>query len=248
MSWLSNLFSRNRNLEPIDLSQIGLDLHSHLIPGIDDGAKTMEDSIAMIRKFKELGFDRITTTPHVMSDFYKNTPEIILGGLKAVREELEKQKINVEINAAAEYYLDETLEDLIKENKVLTIGENHVLFELPFMAEPPNLDSIIFELQTNSYVPILAHPERYSYWYSNFEKYQELHDKGVKLQLNMLSLIGHYSPQTQKIAERMIDADIVSFIGSDCHHMHHLELLDLVRRKKHFHQLLNSGSLLNATI
>ena len=178
MSLFSRIFKKEKVFPPADLSVLKTDVHSHLIPAIDDGSKSMDDSISMIRRFKEFGFTKVTTTPHVMSDFYKNTPEIILGGLEEVKKELTKNKINVSMSAAAEYYLDENLEEKIKNKELLTIGENYVLFELPFMSEPPNLASTIFDLQTNGYKPILAHPERYGFWYQDFEKYRELKDKG----------------------------------------------------------------------
>lgn len=248
MGFFSRLFRKEPVLDPADLSVLKSDIHSHLIPAIDDGSKDMEDSISMIRRLKELGYSKITTTPHVMSDFYKNTPEIILGGLENVKKELNANHINIEMSAAAEYYLDENLEEKIKNKQLLTIGDNFVLFELPFMSEPPNLASIIFEMQTNGYKPILAHPERYGYWYENFEKYQELKNQGVYLQLNMLSLMGHYSPETKKIAERLVDANLISFLGTDCHNHGHLNLIEVVRKKHHLHKLLASGSLLNHTI
>lgn len=248
MSLFSRIFKKEKVFPPADLSVLKTDVHSHLIPAIDDGSKSMDDSISMIRRFKEFGFTKVTTTPHVMSDFYKNTPEIILGGLEEVKKELTKNKINVSMSAAAEYYLDENLEEKIKNKELLTIGENYVLFELPFMSEPPNLASTIFDLQTNGYKPILAHPERYGFWYQDFEKYRELKDKGVHLQLNILSLMGHYSPETKKIAERLVDEELISFLGTDCHNHGHLNLVEVARTKEHLHKLLNSGLLLNHTI
>ena len=149
------------------------------------------------------------------------------------------------MEAAAEYYLDEYLDEKIRSKSLLTFGQNHVLFELPFIAEPPNLSATIFDLQTNGYKPILAHPERYGFWYNSFEKYYEMKEKGVSLQLNILSLIGHYSPETRKIAERMIDENLISFLGSDCHNAHHLGLIKEARTKKYLHKLLDSGLLKN---
>ena len=143
MSFFANIFKRNPKLPPIDLSVFGTDIHSHLIPGIDDGAPDMEASINMIRRFKELGFKKIITTPHVMCDFYKNTPENILGGLEDVRAELKRLNIDIEIDACAEYNLDDGLGELIDQKKILTMGDNYVLFELPFMSEPPNFQEIV---------------------------------------------------------------------------------------------------------
>ncbi len=245
---LKNLFRSKPNLPPANLGRLEVDMHSHLIPGIDDGAREVEDSLQMIRRFSELGYRKLVTTPHVMSDFYKNTPETILPGLEKVKDRLKQEGINMQIEAAAEYYLDEAFEKLISDKNLLTFGDNYVLFELPFISEPPNFKSVLFDLQTHGYKPVLAHPERYGFWYNDFEKYRDLHDQGIYLQLNMLSLIGHYSPETQKIAERMVKEGLVRFLGSDCHHPHHQELMDLARRTEGVHQLIDSGKLLNNTL
>jgi len=245
MSWISRLFKKEEKLPPLDLGRLKVDFHSHLVPEIDDGSRSVEDSLTMLKKFQSWGYEKVITTPHVMADFYRNTPDTILGGRDEVVKYFEQEKIELDFQAAAEYYLDETLEEKIKDQSLLTFGDNYVLFELPFVAEPPNLASIIFELQTNGYKPILAHPERYGFWYKNFDKYQEMVDKGVHLQLNILSLIGHYSPETQKIAERLIDEGLISFLGSDCHNQGHLELIELARTKPYLHKLVESGKLLN---
>lgn len=249
MSWLGKLFGKKEAvLEPINLGQLKVDFHSHLIPAIDDGSKSLEDSMEMLTKFESWGYDKVITTPHVMSDFYRNTPEIILGGRDEVRNELKKKGSQLGFEAAAEYYLDETLEDKVKAKEILTFGDKHVLFELPFIAEPPNLASVIFEMQTQGYKPILAHPERYGFWYNDFEKFREMKDKGVFLQVNILSFIGHYSPETQKIAERLVDEDLISFLGTDCHNQGHQQLIEIARTKPYVHKLIESGKLLNHTL
>jgi len=246
LNWLKSLFHTAETLEPADLSGLKVDMHSHLIPAIDDGSNSLSDSLAMIQKFEVLGYQKLITTPHVMSDFYKNDPESILGGLKKLDQFLQENQVNVTVEAAAEYYLDEHLQELVEKEELLTFGDKHVLFELPFIAEPPNLRQVIFEMQTRGYKPILAHPERYGFWYKDFDRYRELHDQGVLLQLNMLSLIGHYSPQTQKVAEQLIDEQLITFLGSDCHNSHHLELIEQARRTPYFHKLLGSGKLKNS--
>lgn len=248
MSLLKNIFKKEPKLPPISFSAFGVDIHSHLIPGIDDGAADMEASVIMIKKFKELGFKKIVTTPHTMCDYYKNTPEIILGGLEKVREELKSRNIDIEIEAASEYNLDDGLSELIEKKQVLTMGDNYVLFELPFMSEPPNFQEIVFQFQTNGYKPILAHPERYTYWYDDFEKYEELRAKGILLQLNLLSLTGHYSPQTKKVAEKMVDANLIDAVGTDCHRIEHLYLLEKFATNKYFHKLASQENLYNKKI
>ncbi len=244
MNFFKNIFGKKEIYPSIDFSVFKTDMHSHLIPGIDDGSPDMETSIALIKEFKQMGYSKIITTPHVMCDYYKNTPEIILGGLEKVREELKKQNIEIELHAAAEYNLDDGLDKLIDENKILTFGDQHVLFELPFMQEPRNVQEIVFKFQTNGYKPILAHPERYGFWYKDFEKYEELKAKGVLLQLNLLSLTGHYSPETKKVAERMVDENLVDLVGTDCHRIEHLKILQDFADSKYFN-LLAERELVN---
>jgi len=248
LNLFKNIFGKKENYPAIDFSVFGADMHSHLIPGIDDGSPTMETSIEMIKEFAAMGYKKIITTPHIMCDFYKNTPKNILGGLEKIRTELIKNNINIKIEAAAEYNLDDGLETLIDNKQILTFGDNHVLFELPFMQEPRNFQEIVFKFQTNGYKPILAHPERYSFWHKNFEKFEELKAKGILLQLNLLSLTGHYSPEVKKIAERMVDANLIDFVGTDCHRMDHLLTLQKFSTTKYFNILANSSQLINSTI
>jgi protein-tyrosine phosphatase len=249
MSFLSSLFGKSSKSElAAELAMLQTDVHSHFIPGIDDGAQTMDDSLNLIRHFYESGYKKVITTPHIMSDAYRNTPEIILGGLEKVRASLLENKIDIEIEAAAEYYIDYDFEQKIDEGKLLTFGKNYVLVELSFVNAPDNLNHIFFKLQTSGYKPVLAHPERYSFWHRNFEKYEEIKDKGVLLQLNINSLTGHYSIDTKKVAEQLIEKNMIDFLGSDCHHTGHTDLMKQVVFQKSLHKLLGSGKLLNHTL
>ena len=233
-----SIFKKKEKLPPFDFSVLQCDIHSHLIPGIDDGSKSLEDSINMLRDFEAMGYRKVVTTPHIMSDYYKNTPEIIRSGLDKVREEIAKQNLNIEIEAAAEYYLDEYFMAKIKAKDILTFGDNYVLFELPFVAEPHALSEVIFELQMSGYKPVLAHPERYMYWFKEIEeKVEDLKNKGTLLQLNLLSLTGQYSPEVRKIAEKMVFNGWIDFVGSDCHKIEHLQILQNLSGTKAFHHL-----------
>lgn len=249
---MANIFERFFSSAPklpiIDLSALNADMHSHFIPGIDDGAKTIEDSVELIKELQLLGYKKIITTPHIMSDFYKNTPEIILSGLQNVRQALKKEEINIEIDAAAEYYLDFDFERKIDTEKLLTFGSNYLLFEISYMNPPDNMDHIIFKLQTEGYKPVLAHPERYPFWHTKFEKFEQLKDKGVLLQLNINSLTGYYSHETKKIAEQFVDKDMIDFLGTDCHHVGHVGLLKGCLNERFLHKVLDSKRLLNGTI
>ena len=249
MSFISNIFGKSgKSSLAADLSVLNTDVHSHFIPGIDDGAQTLEDSVNLIRHFYEAGYKKVITTPHIMSDAYRNTPEIILSGLETVRAALVENNIPIGVEAAAEYYIDYDFEQKIDEGKLLTFGKNYVLVELSFVNAPDNLNHIFFKLQTSGYKPVLAHPERYSFWHRNFTKYEEIRDKGVLLQLNINSLTGHYSADTLKVAEQLIEKNMIDFLGSDCHHEGHAELMKAAVFRKSMHKLLESGKLLNSTL
>ncbi|GAB4139287.1 MAG: capsular polysaccharide biosynthesis protein [Bacteroidia bacterium] len=248
MGLFSGLFGKKKAGAPFDLSRIGTDIHSHFIPGIDDGAKTMKDSLELLRAMEEFGYRKVITTPHIMSDFFRNTPEIILTGLEQLKSSALKEGINIELEAAAEYYYDYDFESRIGKEKLLTFGEKYLLFEVSYMNAPDNLDQLVFNLQSNGYKPVLAHPERYPFWFRDFSTFEKLKDKGVYFQLNINSLTGHYSPATKKIAEQMIDKDMYEFLGSDCHHSGHVELIRRVRTEKYLEKLFVSGKLLNGTL
>jgi tyrosine-protein phosphatase YwqE len=235
---LSGLFKKKKQLDPIDLSVIGVDMHSHLIPGIDDGSKSMDETIAMLAKFQDLGYRKVITTPHIMSDYYRNTPEIILSGLQEVRETATKIGLTIEIEAAAEYYYDDRLLELIKEKNLLTFGLNHVLVEFAFMGKPMYENELFFSLLNNGYQPILAHFERYAVFHGSVEKAREYRARGVYIQLNLNSISGHYGPEVKKQAEKLIDEGLVDFVGSDCHRIQHLMSLEESLSLPYMHKLM----------
>lgn len=240
---------QEKKIAPVDLSLIGTDMHSHFLPGIDDGAVDLEDSIQLILHLKEIGYKKFITTPHIFWDMYRNNNEIILEKLKLLREELFRREIDVEIEAAAEYYCDEHFEKLIEDQNLLTFGnKKYVLFEISFAAENVNMSRAIFNMRLAGYSPILAHPERYDFWHRDFSRYESMIDKDVHLQLNINSLTGQYGPDTKRISERLIDRGMVSFIGTDCHHLGHVQLTNTARTNPHLLKLIESGNLLNGEL
>ena len=244
LKWFSK--KKEQECEPLNFSVLKTDIHSHFIPGIDDGSPEMETTIALIEKMQALGFEKIITSPHVMSDFYQNSSEIILKGLADVRKELKAKNINMEIDAVAEYYIDYEFEQKIGKEKFLTFGDNYILVELSFMQAPRNLFEIIFKLQLEGYKVVLAHPERYNYY--TIKDYEDFISRGVLLQINFLSLIGYYSPQVKKKTESLINSGMVSLVGTDCHNMNHAELYKKCQTQKAWHDLVDSGKLLNANL
>ncbi len=243
-----NFIRKNINRTIPDFSDVGVDMHSHLIPGIDDGVTTIEEAVEIVKQLHKLGYYKLITTPHIMSDFYKNTPEIINSGLKLLQNEIRKQNISVTIEAAAEYYLDYEFEKKLEKENLMTFGKKYILIEISFFNPLDSLHEIIFNLETAGYKPILAHPERYTYWLYDFNKYIELKDRGVLFQINVNSLIGEYSLQAKKIAEKLIENNMVEFLGTDVHFMMHVELMNKLLSNKHLAKLVYSGNLLNNTL
>jgi protein-tyrosine phosphatase len=230
-----------------DYSSIVTDIHSHLIPGIDDGVKTDEESLEMLQGLIGLGYKKVITTPHIMNDHYRNTPENIMEGLQKIRSLAAKKNITIEIEAAAEYYIDEGFKSKLESGKILTIAGKYLLFEISYMNAPDNLSQVLFDIGIAGYKPLLAHPERYPFWYPKFEEYHRLKDHGVLFQVNIGSIAGYYGAVPKKIAERLIDENLVDFIGSDLHGVRHLNAMQIALSEKHLWKLVSKG-LLNPTL
>ena len=247
MGFLKNIFKKEEKLPPYDLSLLNVDVHSHFIPGIDDGAQTIEESLDLLRQMQEFGYKKIITTPHVMEDYYKNTPEIILDGLEKVKKAIEENGLNIEIEASAEYNLDSGFEEIIKENKLLTFGgdKKYVLFELSFYNEPKRLKEVIWELSTSGYQPILAHVERYPYWHKKWDKIEDIVNRDVKLQVNIGSFTGVYGLEVKNTAQRLVDEGLVDLIGSDCHNQRHIGMIKEAISLPYFHKACENPNLIN---
>lgn len=209
-----------------DLRFLAWDMHSHLIPGIDDGAQDMAQSLELIRGLKNLGYQGLVTTPHIKSDHYPNSREIIEEGLERLREALHGEGIDMPIRAAAEYYIDEHFMKLLRHRQLMPVVENRVLVEFSFMFAPHGLQELIFEIQSEGYVPILAHPERYGYFLDRMEVFEDLKDRGCFLQLNLLSLSGYYGKPIRKMAHALLEAGLYSYAGTDMHHERHVKNLE----------------------
>ena len=246
LEWFS--FNTKKNQAPSlhNFSTIGIDIHSHILPGIDDGASDVNASIVLIKELISLGYHKLIATPHVMIDFYKNTPQTIKSSLNKLKKELVNQKINIEIEVGAEYYVDYYFEQLIESDGILHFGDNYVLIELSFMAKPHNLNDIIFKLQLKGYKVILAHPERYMYL--TMQDFTELRDRNVYLQLNLLSLIDYYSKEVKKRASMLIESGFISFLGTDCHNINQASLYNKCLRTKEWDRIFDKNNILNHTL
>jgi len=223
-----------------------MDMHSHLIPGVDDGVKTNEESFAVIEELISLGYRKIVTTPHIMADYFGNTLESLTQAYSKFRPALEARGYSISFELAAEYYLDERLIEAIgAKSKLLTFGDRYFLFETNAVSEPLQLKEFIFQLTSQGYKPIMAHPERYQYM--TLEKAEDLRHRGVLLQVNLLSLLGYYGPPMQKLAEKLIDRGWVDLLGTDCHNIDQVPFLQKVQKLKYYRKAVELP-LLNFTL
>ncbi len=239
------LFKKRTREPEINFSDLGTDMHSHILPGIDDGAPNLEASLVMARKFVDLGFKKVIATPHVMADFYRNSPDTIHKALDVLREGLLKNNIDLAVDAAAEYYFDETFINKLNKKEVLGFGNNYLLFELSYINQPPNLLDVLFKIQDAGFYPVLAHPERYPFYHGSLENYQQIKEYGCFLQLNTISLTGYYGKSCKNTAEMLVDNNCVDFIGSDMHHMRHAQALKESLHLSRVTKLIAQGQLSN---
>jgi tyrosine-protein phosphatase YwqE len=237
LKFFNNLFNKKveeENYSKSFINPIEVEFHSHLIFGVDDGCETIEQSIELLKDFAKLGMRKVITTPHVMSDFYKNNKENVYPKRDLIRQRLVEENIDIQFDAAAEYMIDDGFEKKIAAGDLLTFGPEgkHILIELPFITEPRNLSTCLFELQIAGYKPVLAHPERYLYYANDHDKYLELKDRGILFQLNMLSGIGYYSKPVADTAQYLVQNKLIDLVGSDTHHVRHMLLLpDVINHK-----------------
>ena len=240
----------NKKGRSINLESLVSDMHSHLIPGIDDGAPDTETSLELITGLMDLGYKKIITTPHINGDVFRNTPEIIGDGRTAVLQALQQEGMKVEFRAAAEYLMDDYFaKTLSSGGSFLTLKDNLVLIELSFVVPALNLKDMLFQLQLNGYQPILAHPERYLYFAGNKGWYDQLRDSGCYFQLNLLSFAGHYGREARDLALYLVKKGYVDYLGTDLHHSRHLELLRFSQPiSKTVQQLHDKGLLRNPSL
>lgn len=199
-----------------------IDIHSHLLPGIDDGAKTFEDTLILMRALQDFGISQIITSPHIIQHVWNNTFENITEKESTIKLELQKNGLNFPFRAAAEYMMDDQFVKLFQSQKLLTLKDNYVLVEMSYINPPIQLYSILFDLQVAGYIPVLAHPERYLFYHNHFDEYSKLKNSGCLFQLNLLSVVGYYGEGIAKIAEKLLQKGMYNFVGSDVHHEKHI--------------------------
>ena len=203
-----------------------VDIHSHLLPGIDDGSKDLNMTIELIQSLKKIGFSQFTATPHIIKNIWDNDKSQIEALLKTTSADLMDRGITDPFRAAAEYMMDDSFSKLLKSEPLLTIKDNYILVEMSYINPPMQLYDILFEIRVAGYQPILAHPERYLFYHSNFDEYKKLKKAGCLLQLNLLSTVGYYGSNVANAAQQLLEKGMFDLTGSDVHHQNHIRSFD----------------------
>ena len=220
-------FSKNKATLRDLIPDNHIDIHSHLLPGIDDGAKTFEDSLRLTKALQGFGVTEFITTPHIIQHVWDNTHDQIIANKNNTVTALEKNNIQLPFKAAAEYLMDDQFVRLFQSHDLLTLKDNYVLVEMSYINAPIQLYSILFDLQVAGYIPVLAHPERYLFYHNNFNEYQKLKRAGCLFQLNLLAIVGYYGAEITKIAEQLLQKGLYNYVGSDVHHDNHVASFNL---------------------
>ncbi len=223
-----------------NFSFLGVDMHNHILPGIDDGAPNVENSLALLAEFKKMGFCQVIPTPHTYNALYPNTTTTIHTAYNNLQSYL-KHRTDVQIpilnSYASEYMMDDNFTSIRESGNLLTFGKNRILIEMSFADSAPMLMDEIFQLQLMGYIPILAHPERYPYLFGQVDYFSHLVSMGCELQLNLLSLTNHYGKGPQKTAIKLLEKKLYSWGATDAHHLGHIELLKILTQASLFKNL-----------
>ncbi|MFT4738383.1 MAG: protein-tyrosine phosphatase [Cyclobacteriaceae bacterium] len=229
--WITNLFAAQS-------PSLGADMHAHLIPGVDDGCKTTEESISLIRGLADLGYKRLVATPHVYDGVYPNSESDLVKKFDKLKKTLIEESIDINIELGAEYFVDGNFLEKIRSDKdLLCFGQKkYLLIETAFVNASRSMPEVLFELFTRGYQPILAHPERYLYLHENIKQVQSWREQGLYMQLNIPSLLGYYGPAIKTFAKKLIINKFIDFLGSDIHSYQQLESLKKRSKSKLFRQ------------
>lgn len=220
------------------------DMHSHILPGLDDGVKTIEESIAIVKKMLALGVKRFSFTPHISFPSPMNTPEIIRERLDLLINSLKKEGIYLDADVGAEYKVGEYMLELIERDTLASFRDRKVLIEHSFVSPSPSFEEVVFRLQEREYHPVLAHPERYPFYAGAIlERVKALKERGCQMQVNLLSFVGFYGKEAQKGALILADAGAIDYLSGDIHSYRQVEHLEKFVKSKHSAHLFKCMNL-----
>ena len=199
-----------------------IDIHSHILPGIDDGSENLAQSTDLLNRLNSMGFSKCIVTPHTLPEIWENTSEGITATFNSTKLQLEEPLNNMLYRAASEYMINESFLQRLQTEPLLTLKDNYVLIEMSYLNPPLALKEIIFEIQLKGYQPLLAHPERYLFYHNNTKMYETLKKLEVQFQLNLLSSVGYYGSSVAKTTDFLLKENFIDFVGSDVHHLRHV--------------------------
>lgn len=241
-------FLRSKKQEVKDLGWIGIDMHSHLLPGIDDGVADVETSITFVRELQGLGYRGLICTPHVYEEVHPNTPSSIQAAHGLLKEGLLDSGIQMPLYASAEYMMGGGFRSLLSEGQLLPQPNNYLLVEMSYMVETAGVEQLLFDMAIKGYRPILAHPERYVFYFQERHRLHALKEAGCLLQLNLLSPTGYYGKEVARMAGYLIKQHMYDLVGTDLHHQRHLDRIKQYVLSGKAHEELHSLPLRNAEI
>lgn len=242
-----NIFSKKREPKPLLFTT---DIHSHVVPGIDDGSPDIKTSVELIERMAGWGLKRIIASPHITFGSFENSPEIIAEAFAPLKQAVAEKGIDVELSYAAENRIDDLFLKNFAEGTLLTLPGNILLVENSYMQEPWNLDQLLFEIQVRGFRPVLVHPERYTYYHGKKDRYETIHNAGTSFQVNLLSLAGYYGREEKRVAEYMLEKGMIDYLGTDLHRHDHADAITAYLASKDYekHSALLAGRILNDRI
>jgi protein-tyrosine phosphatase len=228
-----------------DISWLGVDIHSHILPGIDDGSPDVETSVHFVKSLSELGFDQLIATPHIFKELYPNTQKSIATAKENLQAALNKANLSTRLSAGAEYMVDQ---DFTLDQKLCPLDQKHLLIEMSYLSESPGISQTIFDVEIKGFRPILAHPERYTFYFRDKSRLKRFKEKGCLLQLNLLSVVGYYGKEVKQLAELLLKEKMYDLAGTDLHHDKHLNTLTEAIRSGRLHDLIGDYGFKNQEI
>lgn len=204
------------------------DIHSHILFGVDDGSSSIEESIELLKKMSSVGFNKVILTPHYIesSDYTAENKEK-LEKLEILKKEVKKNNIDIKIYLGNEIFINKELVNYIEDNKIYSLNNSkYILVELPFHNQILNIEDIMYEIKYKGYIPIIAHPERYTYFQEDYTLVENLKNEGILFQSNYSSILGYFGKSAQKLMKKMLKDKYIDYLGTDIHHIQKTYVID----------------------
>ena len=230
MGLFGNIFKTKKEQEKLFYQT---DVHSHILPGVDHGSQSVEQSLEMLRAEAAMGIKRVILTSHVTAITFENTRETLMDAFMKLKDAVTDEGLDIDLCLSAEYRMDEYFDKEYAADHLLPMPGNHILLENSFQQELMNLDELLFDMQVKGYRTILAHPERYTYYSRRRKRYEQLHNAGARFQVNILSFTGYFGEEARDSALWFVRNGMIDYLGSDMHNLKHAHIImDYINSKE----------------